>query len=42
MIKGKGYIKEYDYNDDLKYEGEFMNGFRNWKIKEFYNNDVRI
>ena len=38
--KGKGLIKEYDaYNDDnLKFVGEYLNGKRNGKGKEYNNN----
>ena len=34
---GKG--QEYDYeNDDLLFEGEYLNGKRNGKVKEYYDN----
>ena len=33
---GKG--KEYDYNDNLIFEGEYKNGKRNGKGKEYYSN----
>ena len=26
----QGYIKEYNYNEDLKYEGEFVNNEKKW------------
>ena len=32
---GKGYIKEYYGNGELKYEGEYLNGKRNGKGKEY-------
>ena len=35
MIKGKGFIKEYDYDNILKFEGEYLNGERNGKGKEY-------
>ena len=33
--EGKGYIKEFDYNGELIFEGEYLNGLRNGKGKEF-------
>ena len=36
---GKG--KEYDgYNDELSFEGEYLNGKRNGKGKEYYNGEL--
>ena len=35
---GKYIIKEYYYDDNLKYEGEYLNGKRNGKGKEYYKN----
>ena len=35
---GKGKIKEYHYNGNLKFEGEYLNGERNGNGKEYYNN----
>ena len=35
---GKGYIKEYYGNEELKYEGEYLNGKRNGKGNEYYDN----
>ena len=35
---GKGFIKQYDNNDKLEYEGEYLNGERNGKGKEYYDN----
>ena len=32
---GKGNIKEYDYRDELRFEGEYLNGERNGKGKEY-------
>ena len=32
---GKGIIKEYDSNDTLRYEGEYLNGERNGKGKKY-------
>ena len=37
MIKGKGYIKEYEYDNNLSFEGEYLNGERNGKGKEYDN-----
>ena len=34
-IKGNG--KEYNYKDELVFEGEYLNGTRNRKGKEYYN-----
>ena len=34
-----GYGKEYGYDiDELEFEGEYLNGKRNGKGKEYYNN----
>jgi len=33
---GKGFVKEYDFYVDLLFEGEYVNGERNGKGKEFY------
>ena len=39
LINGKGKIREYnDYNAKLIFEGEYLNGKRNGKGKEFFNN----
>ena len=35
LIDGKGPIKEYDDYDKLKFEGEYLNGKRNGKGKEY-------
>ena len=35
-INGKG--KEYNYDDNLIFEGEYLNGKRNGEGKEYYNN----
>ena len=37
---GKGYMIEYDIYGLLKYEGEYLNGERNGKGKEYYHNYV--
>ena len=34
--EGKGYIKEYYYDGELRFEGEYLNGKRNGKGKEYY------
>ena len=36
LKNGKGYIKEYDYDGKLIYEGEYLNGERNGKGKEYF------
>ena len=35
LIKGKGFIKEYDETRNLIYDGEYLNGERNGKGKEY-------
>ena len=45
LKEGKGYIKEFDFQnrDDsgyLKFEGEYLNGERNGKGKEYYTKDL--
>ena len=37
--EGKGYIKEYDIYDFLIYEGEYLNGMRIGKGKEYGNSN---
>ena len=40
LKNGKGnHIKKYDFNGKLKFEGQFLDGKKNGKGKEFYNND---
>ena len=41
LSNGKGYIKEYDGNDELLFEGEYLNGKRNGKGKE-YDEDGKL
>ena len=36
LNNGNGTIKEYDHEGKLKYEGEYLNGGRNGKGKEYY------
>ena len=36
--EGNGKIKEYNYDDILIFEGEYINGERNGKGKEYYSN----
>ena len=38
MIEKNGLVKEYNYNGVLIFEGEYLNGKRNGKGKEFYDN----
>ena len=38
LKNGTGKVKEYDYNGQLKFEGEYLNGKRNGKGKEYYYN----
>ena len=35
LKNGTGYIKIYNYYGDLKFEGEYLNGERNGKGKEY-------
>ena len=35
---GSGYIKEYYYNGNIEYEGNYLKGKRNGKGKEYYSN----
>ena len=37
---GKGYIKKYDDLGDIKFEGEYLNGEKNGKGKEYYQNNI--
>ena len=41
LINGKGFIREYDNSNQTKiYEGEYLNGERNGKGKEYNNNKL--
>ena len=41
LKNGKGFVKEYDtYSFHLIFEGEYVNGVRNGKGKEYYNDKV--
>ena len=41
LKNGKGFVKEYDtYSFRLIFEGEYINGVRNGKGKEYYNDKV--
>ena len=40
LKNGKGKGKEYDFNGDLIYEGEFINGERNGKGKKYVNSKI--
>ena len=35
MPNGKNYIKDYYYNGELEFEGEYLNGQRNGYFKEY-------
>ena len=41
LIKGKGKVKEYLF-ENLKFEGEYLNGLRHGKGKEYYDKDSLI
>ena len=36
LKEGKGYVKELDFNGQIKFKGEYINGERNGTGKEFY------
>jgi len=38
LINGNGKIKEYYYDGNLEFEGEYLNGKRNGKGKEYGHN----
>ena len=40
LINGKGKVKEYDYQGKIKFEGEYLNGKRNGKGKEFWDGEL--
>ena len=40
MKGGKGFLKENDSYDKLRFEGDYLNGKRNGKGKEFYNGSL--
>ena len=43
MKDGKGFIKEYDEDDKLRFEGEYLNGQKNGKGKEYdYDGTLRF
>ena len=44
LINGNGKVKEYWHNDLLKFEGEYLNGLRNGKGKEYndWNGDLKF
>ena len=37
---GKGLIKKYDINGSFQFEGEYLKGEINGKVKEYYNGDL--
>ena len=38
MKNGSGHGKEFDYNGNLVFEGQYLNGKRYGKGKEYYDN----
>ena len=42
LKNGKGYIKEYYEEGKLKFEGEYLNGERNGKGKEYNAYDGKL
>ena len=42
MNNGKGKIKEYDNDGEIKFEGEYLNGERNVKVKEYQNGELQF
>ena len=41
LKEGKGYINEY-YDDKLLFEGEYLNGIKNGKGREYYDDGLLI
>ena len=41
MKDGKGNVKEYYYDGELLFEGEYLNGERNWKGKEYFDGQLK-
>ena len=37
-----GKVKEYDYDGKLEFEGEYLNGEKNGKVKEYYNGKLEL
>ena len=37
LINGTGKVKKYDWKGDLEFKGEYLNGERNGKEKEYVN-----
>ena len=43
LKNGKGYVKEYNWNDKLEFEGEYLEGKRNGKgQKNEYNGKLKF
>ena len=42
LINGNGKVKEYYDNGIIKFEGEYLNGKRNWKGKEYDKYNGRL
>jgi len=40
LINGNGKIKEYSYDGKLEFEGEYLNGKRNGKGKEYIDGEL--
>ena len=40
LINGNGKVKEYFGNSKLRFEGEYLNGLRNGKGKEYSNGEI--
>ena len=41
IINGNGKIKEYDLFGELRFEGEYLNGIRNGKGKEYFKGELQ-
>jgi antitoxin component YwqK of YwqJK toxin-antitoxin module len=41
MKNGEGNGKEYDFDGNLIYEGEYLNGVKNGKGKEYLNGEIK-
>ena len=42
LKEGKGYMYEFNQFDEIIFKGEYLNGERNGKGKEFFDNDILI
>ena len=40
LVNGSGKVKEYDCKDRLRFEGEYLNGKKNGKGKEYWDGEL--